>query len=280
MTRDFRFKRFTVRQQNSAWKVGTDGVLLGAWATIPPDARRILDIGTGTGLIAMMLAQRTAALPLPGPHIDAIEYDPASAAEAAGNFAASPWPTRLTLHQTAFQEYTPPCLPPSPASASSPFPPTFDPAAPESVPIPLYDLILSNPPFFSASLLPPDTRRAAARHNLSLTLDELITGSASMLAPGGILALVLPADREQEACVLAHNTGLALCRATEVYPKPGKPALRILLEFTRPPGSAPGPLSLSAQPSPAPPRTTLLIEDSNGFTPQYKELTADFYLKF
>ena len=127
----FRFKQFAVEQDDVAMKVGTDGVLLGAWADCN-GAKRILDIGTGTGVIALMLAQRNAEA-----EVQAVEIDETATRRARSNFDLSPWAERLTVENCAVQEFAP---------------------------AEKFDLIVSNPPYFVDSLLPPDAKRSTARH--------------------------------------------------------------------------------------------------------------------
>ena len=160
---EFRFKRFSVRNELSSMKVNTDGVLLGAAVMLEPVPLSVLDIGSGTGTIALMLAQRLEGRC----HIDAVEIDAPSAAEATENFAASPWAASLSLHHCALQEYMPECE---------------------------YDLIVTNPPYYDASLKNPDDRKAAARHSDSLSFDEIALFAQEHLSSGGRLAMVLPSD--------------------------------------------------------------------------------------
>lgn len=157
----FQFKQFTVWHDRCAMKVGTDGALLGAWADVS-GASRILDVGTGTGLVALMLAQRR-----PEALLTAVEIDSAAAAQAAENVSRSPWPDRIRVVCADFASFE-----------------SDD----------RFDLVVSNPPYFVESLSCPDPRRACARHAASLTYATLLTRAASLLAPGGRLALVLPAD--------------------------------------------------------------------------------------
>ena len=142
----FRFKQFAVRQDRCPMKVGTDGVLLGAWAEVRPGDRRMLDVGTGTGLIALMLAQRSAA------RITAVDVDAECATQAAENFAASPWADRLDAVAVAVQRYDP---------------------------VERFDLIVSNPPYYVDSLLSPDEGRNTARHAAGLPFGELAAGVAA-----------------------------------------------------------------------------------------------------
>ncbi len=156
----FEFKQFRIEQQKAAMKVGTDGVLLGAWTPIV-DAQRILDVGTGTGLIALMLAQRSNA------RIDAVEIDKLASEEAEFNFAQSPWNDRLNVFNTNFQVFV-----------NLPFVP--------------YDLIVSNPPFFINSLKTKCAALSVARHDEMLSFDQLITGAKRLLSNTGRFCVIIP----------------------------------------------------------------------------------------
>ena len=151
----FRFKQFAVRQDRCPMKVGTDGVLLGAWAEVRPGDRRMLDVGTGTGLIALMLAQRSAAW------ITAVDIDVECATQAAENFAASPWADRLDAVSVAVQRYDP---------------------------VEKFDLIVSNPPYYVDSLLSPDEGRNTARHAAGLPFGELAAAVARRTLCVGVAA--------------------------------------------------------------------------------------------
>lgn len=197
----FRFKQFLVRQDRCAMKVGTDGVLLGAWVR-PDGCRRILDVGAGTGLIALMLAQRN-----PEAAIDALDIDAAACGQAEENVAGSPFAGRIRVVHTSLAAYVPEAV-----------------AA--------YDLVVSNPPYFERSLKNPDPKRRLARHTDSLPLEALIAGGRRLLTPGGRLALILPAGREAEVEVLAGRNGLHPVRQTTVVPVSGGAAKRILSELS------------------------------------------------
>ena len=241
----FRFKQFTVWHDRCAMKVGTDGVLLGAWC--PVDSRasssksfksfKVLDVGTGSGLIALMLAQR-----IEGAQITAIDIDAGAVEQAKYNFSISPWADRLECHQQALQEL-------------------------EGEGI--YDLIVSNPPYFQDSLKNPDTQRAMARHTDTLSYEELLKHSARLLTKEGIIALVLPIEAEQQIIALAQIYGLYPTHITHVYPKPGKAAKRLLIAFSLSP--------LASRLSPIANSLTLESETSPR-SEAYKELTKEFYL--
>ncbi len=196
----FRFKEFLIRQERSAMKVGTDGVLLGAWAE-SYNPHYILDIGTGTGLIALMMAQRFADA-----SIDAIEIDPDSASEAADNVSASPWSRRIRIIQSDFLIWE------------------------STVP---YDLILCNPPYFKNSLLPPRADRSTARHEHSLPLPALISKSSELLSADGSLAIVVPADRLTEVEQASRASCLYLTKILQVRGTRKAPVKRILIRLDK-----------------------------------------------
>lgn len=196
----FRFKQFTVWHDKCAMKVGTDGVLLGAWAAVGK-SHRILDIGTGTGLIALMTAQRS----LPDARIVALEIDEAAALQAQENVGRSPWKDRIEVICTDFRLYRP-----------------------EEK----FDTIVSNPPYFVDSLACPDKQRSTARHNQSLTHTELIEGAAALLTDRGELMMVLPTDVEERVREVAMCNGLYAIRQLNVITKPGGEPKRILIAFS------------------------------------------------
>lgn len=197
----FRFKQFAVEQDDVAMKVGTDGVLLGAWANCE-GAKRILDIGTGTGVIALMLAQRNSEA-----EIHAVEIDETASHRARSNFDMSPWGKRMSVECCAVQEFAP--------TEKS-------------------DLIISNPPYFIDSLQCPDAKRTTARHTQDLTFDELDRAVCRLLADGGRFALILPtAEFDRYLSV----TQLHLVRRCDVYPKIGAAVKRVMAEFAKLPMS-------------------------------------------
>lgn len=195
----FRFKQFEVCHAGCAMKVGTDGVLLGAWASCQ---QRILDVGTGSGLIALMLAQRFEAA-----QIDAVDIDGDAVRQATDNFAHSKWSNRLHCRQIAVQDL-----------------------AKEDV---RYDAIVSNPPYFVDSLKNPNLQRQTARHTDTLSYEELLASCEHLLTADGVLSLILPAESEQVVLDTAKSVGLYPTRLVHVYSKPGKPVKRILLELQK-----------------------------------------------
>lgn len=197
----FSFKRFTVWQRRAAMRVGTDGVLLGAWFDPGGDGARMLDVGTGTGVIALMAAQRN-----PSARIDAVEIDAGSCADAAENFAGSPWAERLALFGESFVSFC--------GHATR-----------------KYDRIVSNPPYFVGSLKCPDPGRTRARHTDSLPHPELLAGAAGLLTEKGCLSVVLPADGADAFTGQAARYGLFPARTLAVCPVPGTVPKRMLIEF-------------------------------------------------
>lgn len=202
----FKFKKFTVHQEHAPFKITTDSVLLGAWAELS-GCKYILDIGTGTGILALMAAQRTEA------QIVAIEPDPASYMQAWLNISGSPWPDRITLIRTAVQDYLP-------ASGL------------------LFDTIITNPPFFVDSLPNPDAGKARARHSLTLGHGELVTAVLRLMTDNGTLHLVLPVNEAQLFTVMAAEAGLYCRRSLSVKPTPSLPPVRVLMTLGRVSGSA------------------------------------------
>lgn len=200
----FRFKQFQVAQEKSALKVGTDAVVLGAMMTLPCSASaRLLDIGTGTGVIALMAAQRLSGTP--GYQITAIDIDGPSAREAADNFAASPWHPHLTAIHSSLQNF----------EARNSF-----------------DAIFSNPPFYDNSLRNPDCREAAARHTDSLSYTDILAFAARHLDTG-TLSLILPSEEELRLRRSAASFGLFPFRIIRIRTTEGKSPLRILVEFCK-----------------------------------------------
>lgn len=251
---DFRFKRFTVRNEASAMKVNTDGVLLGGVMTLLPSDRNLLDVGTGTGTIALMAAQRlcgTVNIPetddISGAddgifNIQAIDSDAPSAAEAALNFKASPWKGNLTALHCPLEDYGP---------ASD------------------FDLIFSNPPYFESSLKAPDPRRRSARHAGTMSYREILDFASLHLSPSGRVSFILPFDCERELLMSAASVGLHPFRILYVGTVPGKPFSRIIAEFAR------GPLAQT------PSREEMFIHTSDGgYSDAYRSLLRDFLIIF
>jgi tRNA1Val (adenine37-N6)-methyltransferase len=238
----FQFKQFYLRHDRCAMKVGTDGVLLGAWTPVPiadgTQVVRILDVGTGCGLIARMLMQRC-----PEAEVEGIDIDEAAVEQACGN--------GVRAFQARLQEWK---------MENGKW--TNDKWQNGK----LYDLVVSNPPYFRNSLKNPDAGRQLARHTDSLSYEELFLHSRRLLAPNGQLALILPAETEAEVIELATQHSLYCTRMTRVYGRAGKAAKRILLLF--------GPEKTNV-----PVTDTLVLESADGGrSPQYSALAKDFYL--
>ncbi len=278
----FRFRQFEVFHDRCAMKVGTDGVLLGAWAgqslsepslsasslsgqflsktfaytdsseQVKQSAQSensfpILDIGTGSGLVALMLAQR-----FPDAQITALDIEPSAVEQAQFNFAHSPWPDRLSAVLSSLQSFR--------HSAG-------------------FRLIVSNPPYFQHSLKNPDKSRELARHTDSLSYSDLVAHTARLLAVGGLGCYILPAEAESEMLALLRAHSLCPLRIMQVHSKPGKPAKRILLEFTTFSLSISVQNSLNSRTTPEPTRSIFYIESlSSPRSPEYASLTRDFYL--
>ena len=248
----FRFKQFTIYHDRCAMKVGTDGVLLGCWVRPTPTPSlegggyRILDIGTGSGQIARMLMQR-----FPEAKVEGIDIDEAAVEQAKENMRAYPCPLPKgkgigSIYLSRLQEWNP----------------GYE-----------YDLIVSNPPYFQNSLKNPDKGREMARHTDSLSYEELLSHSARLLTMHGQLAIILPADAEQEICTLAARYSLYLTHVTRVYSKENKPARRVLLQFEKSESRDHGITESRPQED-----TLVLEDDKGGRSRPYQELAKDFYL--
>jgi tRNA1Val (adenine37-N6)-methyltransferase len=231
----FNFKEFTVFQEKTAFKVGTDGVLLGAIADVS-DRKRILDIGTGTGLIAIMIAQRCNA------EIAAIEPDRESFSQACSNVKLCKWSERITVENSDLQNF---------------YPSTGK-----------FDLIVTNPPFFTGSLRNPDERKSSARHTDTLDNDSLLKGVERLLADSGKFQLILPYVEGNIFIADAQSYGLYCNNMLKIKPLPTSEIRRLILTFSR------QRMKLTEK--------FLTIEHGkrHEFTEEYINLTKEFYLKF
>jgi tRNA1Val (adenine37-N6)-methyltransferase len=230
----FTFKHFTARHDRVAMKVGTDGVLLGAWAAVD-GAKRILDVGTGSGLIALMVAQRTVS----DVSIDAIEMTQ-DAIQAKENFEASPWSDRIRLFHANIR--------------------AFEPAW-------KYDLIITNPPYFTDGLHPPGPGRKVAKHGVTMNRDDIIQAAKRLLNSTGRISLILPIKEGIQFADHARDQSLHCIRRTLFRTRPEKAPIRFLLEFS----FASVPLQ----------ETEISLYDGhNKPSAAYRSLTADFYLNF
>jgi tRNA1Val (adenine37-N6)-methyltransferase len=231
----FQFKQFIIQQEKSAMKVNTDGVLLGAWTNVT-GAKTVLDIGAGTGLISLMIAQRTEAI------ITGIEIEKNAADEAAQNVKNSKWSDRVSIQYISFQDFV--------ATALNKF-----------------DLIVSNPPFFSNGVKNTNPHLSMARHNHLLPFEDIINGSKMLLSKNGMLSLILPAGSANEFIEKALFRNLFLSRLTEVKPFPDSKPNRCLMEFRK--------VQDALQ------KTEMLVFDETrkDYSKEFKTLARDFYLK-
>ena len=235
----FRFKRFEVVNERSAMKVNTDGVLLGALMCLKSTDRRLLDVGTGTGTIALMAAQRLDGTA----RIDAVDIDPDSADEATANFRRSPWAENLHAYNHSLESYSS----------------ILD----EGI---RYDLIFSNPPYFEDSMPAPDERKSTARHTSEgLSYRDIFEFAKDRLTGEGRVSLVLPSDQEAAVCRYARMCSLHLFRILRIRTVPRKSPSRVILEFSR---------LRKATPE----DTVMTIQNEGQYTQEYLSLTKDFYL--
>jgi tRNA1Val (adenine37-N6)-methyltransferase len=233
----FQFKQFKINQDKTAMKVGTDGVLLGAWAPIDHKLYAILDIGTGTGLIALMLAQRSHA-----EHIDALEIDADAHEQATENFENSPWNDRLFCFHASLDDF-------------------MDDLEDEE-----YDLIVSNPPFYSENVPSGNEARDTARQNQSLPFADLCEAASVLLSENGVLAVIIPFKEEENFIALARENNLYIWKITRVKGTPEAETKRSLLAFSR------NELSVVTD--------ELVIEVTrHNYTAEFTALVRDFYLK-
>lgn len=231
----FRFKQFNIDQEHCAMKVTTDACIQGAWTPLSTYDTQVLDIGTGTGLLSLMLAQRNHDLT-----IDAVEYDTAAAQQAAANVAASPWADRITVIHADIREYRP---------------------------VKQYDLIICNPPFFSSSLLGDTHSRNMARHDVSLSANELLEAVSALLADTGYFSLLLPFTEYQLWKPIAATHGLHEQQCLHIKHHPTAPVKRVVS-------------ILGKMPVNGTPATHMLVikEGNDTYTPQFRELLQAFYL--
>jgi tRNA1Val (adenine37-N6)-methyltransferase len=233
----FQFKQFSIEQDRCAMKIGTDGVLLGAWTPIDNNPFSILDIGTGTGIIALMLAQRSGAT-----QIDALEIDEDAYEQATDNFENSPWNDRLFCFHAALDEFV---------------------EEPEDE----YDLIISNPPFYTEDYKSENEQRDLARFSDAMPFEDLIEAADLLLSENGIFAVIIPFKEEERFIDLCAEVELFPVKATRVKGSPKTPIVRSLLAFKR--------YELSVLEA-----DELIIEiNRHEYTDEYIELTKDFYLK-
>lgn len=233
----FQFKQFALEQDRCAMKIGTDGVLLGAWTPIQNNPFSILDIGTGTGIIALMLSQRSAA-----EQIDALEIDDEAYEQATDNFENSPWNDRLFCFHAGLDEFV---------------------EEPEDE----YDLIVSNPPFYTEDYKSENEQRDLARFTDAMPFEDLIEAAALLLSENGIFSVIIPFKEEKNFIALANQCELYPVKITRVKGTPTTEIKRSLLAFSR---------NENAETE----IDELIIETARHiYTSEYIELTKDFYLK-
>lgn len=196
----FQFKQFLIKQDKTAMKVGTDGVLLGSWANLP-EKGRALDVGVGTGLLSLMIAQRNSEL-----CIDGVEIERNAYLQACENVDSSKWADRIHFYNASFKDFA--------VSTTE-----------------NYDLIICNPPFYRTKNPGQNAQRAIARHADSLDLTDLITYSKKVLNRNGIICLILPAEQLDVSMEIAQSESLHLQRLTYLKPTPHKDPHRVLLQY-------------------------------------------------
>ena len=232
----FRFKHFTIDDQNSAMKVGTDGVMLGAWAVMPSNQGALLDIGCGSGILSLIMAQRSQGKL----NIDAIDIDEGAVEDSKNNFALSLWKESLNAICGNFVSFSKECDK-------------------------KYDIVISNPPFFTEDTLSPDSKRVSARNTSSLSFECLFKGVSEIITPKGLFSMITPADSYTFLAQTALIQGFYLRRLTWVVTVEGTEPKRVLTEWSRE----------QAQYT----MDTLVVTTKDGlYTPQYKELTKEYYL--
>ncbi|OSZ78792.1 hypothetical protein CAP35_11245 [Chitinophagaceae bacterium IBVUCB1] len=197
----FHFKQFTIHQDRCAMKVSTDSCIQGAWVPVEDGVKHVLDIGTGTGLLSLMLAQRNSEI-----IIDAVELDVAAANQAKENVAASSWAERISVLQADVTNY---------AFSKQ------------------YDMVICNPPFFNNSLLSDDAQRNQVRHTISLTYDALFAVIQQVLTPTGYAAIILPAAEHQLWQSLLQRNDWCIAKQLFVYPKQGADYNRVVSICTK-----------------------------------------------
>jgi len=232
----FTFKQFQVNQDRCAMKIGTDGVLLGAWTPLINNPYNVLDIGAGTGILSLMLAQRSNA-----EQIDAIEIDEDAYEQCVENFEASPWGDKLFCFHAGLDEFV---------------------DEPEDE----YDLIISNPPFYTDDFKSDNASRDLARFEDALPFEELIEAAALLLSDNGIFTVIIPFKEEERFVSMCKELDLFPLKITHVKGTPSSEIKRSLLAFCR------------IEQTPL--IDELIIEISrHNYTPEYIELTKEFYLK-
>ncbi len=230
----FRFKQFEVLQNSSVMKVGTDGVLLGA-ATDCGNAEIILDIGTGTGLVALMLAQKSKA------KVFATDINEDAFKLAKYNVEASPFSDRISVFHSSIQNFK---------SEKK------------------FDLIVSNPPYFTTNVIAPDKNRALARHNLELTISDLVCNIARLLTENGRAVVIFPVEQSEAFEQFAIENGFSVKSKLIILPRAGMNPVRIITEISK------------SKTETQVKYIAIEKQERHDYTTEYKELTSDWYLKF
>ncbi|WP_026317826.1 tRNA1(Val) (adenine(37)-N6)-methyltransferase [Algicola sagamiensis] len=240
----FQFKQFYVSHAHCAMKVNTDGILLGSWVKPPQfnPLQNVLDIGTGSGLIALMMAQRFEAI-----HIDAIDIDDDAVKEATRNVQESPWGGRIAVHHSSLQNFY---------GQNQ------------------YELIVSNPPYFTGSLHSPCAKRTQARHTEKLSFSTLMQQSSLLLKDEGMMCLVVPIEAEKTLKDVGRLNDLQLHSRCIVFTRAGQQPKRVLLAFQKVISrKTPSDIVINEE--------ALTIRDAeNAYTSEFRALAKDFYLKF
>ena len=235
----FKFKEFTVHQDKTAMKIGTDAVLLGAWCDLGEFPDAILDIGSGTGVISLMLAQRSDAMT-----IDAVEIDEGAYEQTVENFEQSDWGDRLFCYSAAFNDFA------------------EEMAEEEEV----YDVIVSNPPFYTDDFETKDEARNKARFTSSLTFEDLLAGVSKILSRNGLFSVIIPFKEEESFVQLARENGLFVQRICRVKGNETSEIKRSMLTF-------------SFHEQEIKEEELIIEKERHQYTDAYIELTKDFYLK-
>ncbi len=235
----FQFKQFSIKQEKSAMKIGTDAVLLGAWCSISHFPDKILDIGSGTGIISLMLAQRSDA-----EIIDAIEIDENAYEQSVENFEQSVWADRLYCYYCSLQDFV-------------------NEISDEEE---TYDLIVSNPPFYNDDSETENESRNKARFTSSLSFEDLLLGVSKILSESGFFSVIIPFKEEENFVKIANENQLFLNKVCRVQGNPTSEIKRSLLSF-------------SHQKSPIQESYLIIETERHQYTKEYINLTKDFYLK-
>ena len=235
----FQFKEFIIHQEKTSMKVGTDAVLLGAWVSLDNLPDKILDIGSGTGIISLMLAQRSDA-----ETIDAVEIDENAYEQSVENFEQSDWADRLYCYHCSFEEFV-------------------DEISSEEE---TYDLIVSNPPFYTEDSESPNESRTKARFTSSLSFEDLLKGVTKILSQNGFFSVIIPFKEEVNFTQIANKNGMFLQEVCRVQGNPSSEIKRSLLTF-------------SFQKVDVTESNLIIETERHQYTNDYINLTKDFYLK-